>query len=433
MFGRVPGFIRFVADPQVWREIFRLRRLVEEHRTHTTTASTDLARFVWKMLCMQKIVRFGDTYVVNSFAPPFPSKAFETMTLRSLRAVEYGASQRLVLPPVATHVAITNNCPLHCWHCSNADRPGQRDMPTEHWLKVLAELQEWGVCMIAFTGGEPLVHPQLEQMIASLDERSVTFIFTSGFGLDARRARRLKDAGLFGVIVSLDHYEEARHDQMRGFKGAHTHAIRALEESRSAGMYTILQLVTTKELLHSGGLYRMFELGRRLNVHEVRVMSPVPTGRLFYAGDDVLLTEKEQQQIIEIDKHANGLLGYPKVCSFNRVESTELLGCGAGSLHSYIDAAGNVYPCDLVPLSFGSVVEQSFRDIWCQVSTLINGPRSRCFMHDNVEAVRQAANGQLPLPAETSRRICQQCQVSDAPDRYHRWGQIWQQKREIVL
>ncbi len=432
MLGRVSGFIRFITDPKVWRELFRLRKLSQERygphlQLSSTTAPIAPLRLVWKMLTMQKIVRFGDTYVVNSFLPPFPSTAFEALVFRNLQAVKHGEPQHLVVPPSSTHVAITSRCPLRCWHCSKASRPGQRDMPTERWLEVLAELQEWGVGVIAFTGGEPLMHPRLEEMIASVDNRSITYIFTSGLGLDTERARRLKKAGLFGVIVSLDHHDEAKHDQMRGYKGAYAHAIRALGASRSAGMYTMMQLVLTKELLHSDGLYQMFELGRRLNVHEVRILPLIPTGQLLYAGSEVLLTEEERQQIIQIDRQANGLLGYPKVTSSIRVESVELFGCGAGSQHSYIDAAGNVYPCDFVPLSFGSVAERNFRDIWCEVSTLMGGPRSRCFMLDNVEAVRQAANGQLPLLAETSRRICQQCKVSDTPDSYHQWGQMWQQ------
>jgi MoaA/NifB/PqqE/SkfB family radical SAM enzyme len=170
----------------------------------------------------------------------------------------------------------------------------------------------------------------------------------------------------------------------------------------------------------------MLELGRNMRVHEVRILPPIPTGRLLDAGDDVLLSEEERRQIIQTDKQVNGWLGYPKMSSSVRSESVELFGCGAGSQHSYIDAAGNVYPCDFVPLSFGNVAQRSFRDIWCEVATTMGGTRNQCFMHENVEAVRQAANGQLPLPPEVSHRICRDAKRADSPDFFRQWGQMWQ-------
>jgi MoaA/NifB/PqqE/SkfB family radical SAM enzyme len=427
MFGRAPGLVRFIGDPHVWSEFRRLTGVINERfpATAKLKVSVEPARLVWRLLTMHKLVRHDGAYLINSFLPPFPSPAFETLALRNVRAIEYGLQKALVVPPMSSNLAITNACPLNCWHCSKARRPGQRDIAAEQWLKVIAELQDWGVAIIAFTGGEPLAHAQLERLIASVDERSTTYIFTSGVGLDAERARSLKKAGLYGVIVSLDHYEEAVHDRMRSYPGAYQAALTALCEARAGGMYTMLQVVATKGLLRSDGLTRLCDIAKATGTLEVRVLPPIPTGALLDAGSDVLLTQEERTQIAEFDRRSNGRLNYPRVSSYIRVEGPELFGCGAGTQHSYIDASGNVYPCDFVPLSFGNIQERSFRDIWCEVAQTVKGPRCTCFMAEHHTIIRALANGVLPLTPTAAMTVCSDCQPTEAPDFYRMFKQVW--------
>jgi MoaA/NifB/PqqE/SkfB family radical SAM enzyme len=139
-----------------------------------------------------------------------------------------------------------------------------------------------------------------------------------------------------------------------------------------------------------------------------------------------LLTDEEKLRIIEIDKKMNRRWGYPKVTSSLRAESAEMFGCGAGIQHSYIDAIGNVYPCDFVPLSFGNINNRSFREIWSDVARAMGKPRVRCFMNQNVQLVQKLSNGDLPLLPQQSQSVCQCSIQDDTMPFYETWGGLFQ-------
>jgi cyclic pyranopterin phosphate synthase len=108
-------------------------------------------------------------------------------------------------------VSLTDRCNLRCTYCMPAE--GLEWMPTEEALTddevvrlVRIAVESLGVREIRFTGGEPLLRRGLEDIVAAtaaLPQRPETSVTTNGLGL-TRRARRLADAGLDRVNVSLD-------------------------------------------------------------------------------------------------------------------------------------------------------------------------------------------------------------------------------------
>src|SRR5436305_1640010 len=108
-------------------------------------------------------------------------------------------------------VSLTDRCNLRCTYCMPAE--GLEWMPTEEALTddevvrlVRIGVERLGVREIRFTGGEPLLRRGLEDIVAAtaaLPQRPETSVTTNGLGL-TRRARRLADAGLDRVNVSLD-------------------------------------------------------------------------------------------------------------------------------------------------------------------------------------------------------------------------------------
>ena len=70
--------------------------------------------------------------------------------------------------PLAVLAEVTHRCPLQCPYCSNpvAMEPASNELPTQDWLRVIAELADLGVLQIHFSGGEPTARRDLGQMIA---------------------------------------------------------------------------------------------------------------------------------------------------------------------------------------------------------------------------------------------------------------------------
>lgn len=194
--------------------------------------------------------------------------------------------------PISAYIAVTNRCRYRCWHCSR-DHRECAELDTAAMLRLVADLQDMGLSMVGFTGGEPLLRDDLEEIVASVDDRSSTVLFTSGDGLTAERAQRLKEAGLFGVAVSLDHHSEEVHDRRRGVGGAFQTALTAIRDCRALGFYTMIRLVATRDVIEGDAIDRYLELAGSLGVHEIRLLEPMPTGRLL-DGDPACCISCEQ-------------------------------------------------------------------------------------------------------------------------------------------
>ncbi len=365
-----------------------------------------------RLLKDEKLVRLGRQTIINSFLPPFPGPAFRTMA-RGLQRVRRGQAV-----PVSAYVAVTNRCRYACWHCSKAHRAGN-DLSLENLLKATRDLQALGVSIIGLTGGEPLLRDDLEQVIRSVDPCSVTLLFTTGDGFTDTRAAALKASGLFGVAVSLDHYDANAHDLRRGRTGAFATAVEAIRRSRRLGFYTMIQLVATRDLANPGTLDRYLALARQLDVHEIRVLEPMPTGLLVDQGPAACLAAAERQVLRQAHLRANRARRLPKVSSFAQIESPEMYGCGAGFQHLYIDAGGHVCPCDFTPISFGNILREPLADIWRRMNAAFARPRACCFLLQHADALRRAFDGELPIPYEKVRQLCR-CEPDQPLPRFYR-------------
>ncbi len=352
-----------------------------------------------RLLKDEKLVRLGNQVVINSFLPPFPGPAFRGMA-RGLQRVRRGEAV-----PVSAYVAVTHRCRYACWHCSQAHR-AEQDLSLENLLQATRDLQELGVSIIGLTGGEPLLRADLAQIIRAVDERSVTLLFTTGDGFTETRAAELKKSGLFGVAVSLDHYDADAHDLRRGRTGAFATAVEAIRRSRRLGFYTMIQLVATHDLATPETLDRYLDLARELGAHEIRVLEPMPTGLLVDQGPATCLAPAERNRLRQLHLRANRARHLPKVSAFAQIESPEMYGCSAGFQHLYLDAGGHVCPCDFTPISFGNILREPLPVIWKRMNAAFARPRPCCFLLQHKDALRRAFQGQLPIPFEQVRELC---------------------------
>jgi pyrroloquinoline quinone biosynthesis protein E len=109
-------------------------------------------------------------------------------------------------PPLWLLAELTYRCPLHCVFCYNpVDFASSADeLGTDDWKRVLREARELGAVQCGFSGGEPLVRDDLEELVAEARRLGYyTNLLTSGVGLTEARARALKDAGLDHVQLSF--------------------------------------------------------------------------------------------------------------------------------------------------------------------------------------------------------------------------------------
>ncbi len=88
----------------------------------------------------------------------------------------------------------------------------------------------------------------------------------------------------------------------------------------------------------------------------------------------------------------------------------------------YIDAFGNVCPCDFTPLSFGNIQEEEFEVVCRRLRDAFAIPRDKCFLLENIDKIKPFFNSKLPLDYKISKEICNECPKSSLPKFYKALG-----------
>ena len=141
----------------------------------------------------------------------------------------------------------TKACNLSCDHCyvaADTDRaPGE--LTTSEGKRLLEQLAAYGVPVVLFSGGEPLVREDLAELVGYATDLGLRAVLsTNGTLLTAERARALAAAGLSYAGVSVDGRRETN-DAFRGQRGAFDAAVRGMEAAMDAGLKTGLRYTLT--------------------------------------------------------------------------------------------------------------------------------------------------------------------------------------------
>ncbi|WP_202124500.1 pyrroloquinoline quinone biosynthesis protein PqqE [Actinomadura physcomitrii] len=195
--------------------------------------------------------------------------------------------------PWALLAELTHACPLHCPYCSNPLELVRRgtELAAGEWARVFAEAADLGVVQAHISGGEPLLRPDLERIVAAAHAAGVyTQLVTSGLGLTAGRLDALTGAGIDSVQLSVQDADPANSDLIAG-RTSHTAKERAAGVIRAAGVPFGLNVV-----LHRHNLDRLPEIiamGERWGADRVELANAQFYGWAL-RNRDVLLPTREQ-------------------------------------------------------------------------------------------------------------------------------------------
>ena len=311
---------------------------------------------------LQKAARIGERHTFDLYVPAFPSRAADRYLAQEMRRFT-GFGEGNVLQTAI--VAITKECPLRCEHCCEWDALNQKDTLRANDLReIVSRLEARGVTQIFFSGGEPL--RRLDDLIAAcapLGASVDTWIITSGVGLTEGAARRLRDAGFTGVVLSVDHWDEHQHDAFRGRPGVFRAAMAAAANATGAGLALAFSLCPTREFATRENLDRYTAMVTSHGGAFIQIMEPRQVGH--FAGRDVLLGPTELATLEVFADEMNfgpaylhaPLITYPALIQ-------RRLGClGAGNRYLYIDTDGEVHACPFCRSSAGNAVREPLDDV----------------------------------------------------------------------
>jgi MoaA/NifB/PqqE/SkfB family radical SAM enzyme len=106
--------------------------------------------------------------------------------------------------PLLAHIIPIRRCNLACKYCNEFD-DFSNPVPTDTMLRRVDKLSELGTSVITISGGEPLLHPELDEIIRRIRKRGIVAgLITNGYLLVPERIKRLNRAGLEWLQISID-------------------------------------------------------------------------------------------------------------------------------------------------------------------------------------------------------------------------------------
>ncbi len=298
---------------------------------------------------------------------------------------------------------LTRRCNLFCAHCytDSHDREYEGELTTDEALHVIDDLAAFGVPVILFSGGEPLLRKDLFQLIACAKEKGIRGVLsTNGTLITPSVARQLREFGLSYVGISLDGPERI-HDKFRGKKGAFQASLGAVRACLDEGIRVGIRVTLTK--YNHESVDEMFDIieredipracfyhlaysgrGERLQQKHGADLTPEQTraavDRIFARTMD-FHRRGITKDILTVDNHTDGVYLYMKVREEQPERAEEVYqmlkwngGNQSGVAVADIDPEGNVHADQFwSAYSFGNVRERPFSAIWSDTSDPVMG------------------------------------------------------------
>ena len=292
-------------------------------------------------------------------------------------------------PPLWLLAEITYACPLHCVFCYNPvdyTQHGQ-ELTTQEWIKVLRDARAAGSVQCGFSGGEPLVRDDLEELVAEAHKLGFyTNLLTSGIGFTAERAKALKAAGLDHVQLSFQDSTRELNDFLSHTK---TFALKqkAAELIQKNGWPMVLNCVIHR--LNIDYIEKIIELAVDLGAEYLELANSQ-----YYSwaqlNRDGLMPSREQLERAERvtneyrEKLGDKLRIFFVVPDYYETRPKKCMN-GWGNIFLTITPDGSALPCHtakmIKQLEFPNVKNMSVKDIWYE-SEAFNKYRGDAWMKE---------------------------------------------------
>jgi MoaA/NifB/PqqE/SkfB family radical SAM enzyme len=192
---------------------------------------------------------------------------------------------------------VTRACALACRHCraKAQPKPDPRQLTTEESLRLIDQIAEFGSPILVFTGGDPMMRRDLEQLIryASQEKGLRTSLTPSSTALvTKKRLKSVMDAGIRRIALSLDGPNAEIHDSFRGFSGSFQRTMEILRDAQDVGLS--VQVNTTVTKINLQYLEEMVPFLEKYGAVQWSLFFLVPVGR---ARIEDMISPQEHEQV----------------------------------------------------------------------------------------------------------------------------------------
>ena len=291
------------------------------------------------------------------------------------------AKEKAEFIPLVISWNVTRKCNLKCSHCYiNATKEELRgELTTEEAKRLMDQISDVSRPLLILSGGEPLLREDIYDLIRYGASKGFRMgLGSNGSLIDEAVAKKLKDAGVKTVSISIDSSIPEKHDEFRGVKGSWQKAINAITALKQNGV--LVQVNTTVTQQNHGEIDEIMSLAEELGVENFHLFFLVPTGRGTKIAD---LSPALYEGMIKstFAKTAKHRLNVRPSCApqFMRIAKDMGLdmrqwirGCIAGLYYCRVYPNGDITPCPYLPVKLGNIREKTFSEIWFKSEVFTN-------------------------------------------------------------
>lgn len=281
---------------------------------------------------------------------------------------------------------VTRSCNLACRHCRAEAHlePYKNELTTEEAHSLIETFPAAGSPIIIFTGGDPMMRPDIYDLIEHAKSLGLTCAFApNGTLINAENAKRIRESGVDRCSISIDGPDADSHDAFRGVAGAFSASMRGIEHLKEEGIPFQINTTVTRDNL--GSFKRIFNLCERIGAVAWHIFLLVPMGRAAHLGEQVI-SAKEYEDVLhwlyEFRKHTSMSLKATCAPHYYRIMRQKAheenlavnidtfgmdamtRGCLGGTGFCFISHTGQVQPCGYLELNCGNIRDSSFPEIW---------------------------------------------------------------------
>ena len=268
---------------------------------------------------------------------------------------------------------VTNACNMYCAHCyRDAGCKAEEELSTAEAKKLLTEIARAGFKIMIFSGGEPLMRPDILELVSYASSLGLFPVFgTHGTLITREMAAKLKDAGARAMGISLDSLDAAKHDKFRSFPGGWQGAVDGMKNCAAVGLP--FQIHTTVMDWNEGELEAMTDFAVEIGAKAHHFFFLVPTGRAATIEEESLRAEQyedvltrimKKQQEVDIELKPTCAPQFLRIADQLGYKTRFHRGCLAGLSYCIISPRGKVQPCAYLNMELGDVRQTPFDEIW---------------------------------------------------------------------
>ena len=375
--------------------------------------------FFLSKMKLNKYIKTSLGIKINLYVPSFPRKAF---FIACRKVMEFNEK----MPCVSVLMSVTSACRYHCEHCYQRLDRG-KDVDIDLLVSAARLLQDKGVAFFNIEGGEPfLVYPRLKKLCEAIDGRSEILINSTGDGMTYERLMELKSRGnLLGIMFSLHTFDPGRLNAFMKSENAWSNLQNGISLCHKAGIDVTFNSCLTREDYYNGNFEKVMETAKAAGATIIQFIKPKPAGGWLESGAEKFSPEDLahiRQKMIDYNNLAK-YSDYTAIAAMIIDEDQEHFGCTAGGTDRfYINAKGDVQPCEFLNISFGNIAEEKFEDIYDRMRKVYEVPGT-CWLCEKhaagiAEILKRTGQHTLPLAPEHSKEIYEHLEKSPVPDFY---------------